>query len=104
MDDKLDLRSERFLLNRTYDLLDSKWNVYIVYALGEGVCRFGELRRLFPRISRVTLTRCLQKLEQNGLVDRVEYPAPPLKTEYSLTPLGLRVYPLIVQLVSWGES
>lgn len=97
------LSSEQFLLNRTHDILNSKWKVYLIYTLGRHVYRFGDLKRTFHHISRLSLTKYLQELERDGLVCRQEYPAPPLKTEYSLTDLGLSVYPHITALVDWGR-
>lgn len=103
MANEIDLSSNRFLMNRTHDILDSKWKIYIIYAIGDRVYRFGELRRMFSLISRLTLTHYLQELERDGLLNRVEYPAPPLKVEYSLTESGAAVYPIICQLLDWGE-
>ncbi len=103
MAEKIDISSERFLLNRTHDVLSSKWKLYIIYAIGEKSLRFGELRRTFTYISRLTLTRYLQELERDDLIERLEYPAPPLKTEYSLTECGAALYPIICQLIDWGE-
>ena len=93
-----------FAFNRTYDLLDTRWKPYIVYTVGSDVYRFGDLKRIFHSISRVTLTKYLHELERDGFIKKKEYPAPPLKTEYSLTELGLSVYPIIESLISWGEQ
>lgn len=90
------------VFNRTYQLFSSRWKVYIICALADGKLRFGELRRLFSQISRVTLTVYLQELEQEGYLLREEYPAPPLRTEYSLTPMAREVLPLLLQLLEWG--
>ena len=97
------LLTDEFLLNRTQDILDSKWKVYLIYTLDHEVWRFGALKRLFHYISRMTLTRYLHELERDGLLTRTEYPAPPLRTEYSLTSLGLSVYPIVERLIEWGE-
>ncbi len=104
MENAYDVSAERFLLNRSHDILSSKWKVYIIYVLGDRIYRFGELRRQFPYISRLSFTRYLQELERDGLLSRTEYSSPPLKTEYSLTPMGLEVYPIISELIAWGEQ
>lgn len=93
---------ENIEFNRNYQLLSSQWKVYILFALSEGPMRFGELYRLISRISRVTLTGYLQDLEREGYILRIEYPAPPLHTEYSLTSLALGVVPIIKELLAWG--
>ena len=55
-------------------------------------------------VSRVTLTKYLHELERDGFVQRIEYPAPPLRTEYSLTPMGLSLLPILQELAEWGEQ
>ena len=94
----------QMLFNRTYELLSSRWKVYLIYAIGEQTYRMGQLCRMFPNISRVTLTSYLQELEREGYVNRIAYPAPPLKVEYSLTPLGLDALGAITPLIAWGEQ
>ena len=95
---------ENIEFNRNYQLLSSQWKVYIQFALSEGPMRFGELHRLISRISRVTLTGYLQDLEREGYILRIEYPEPPLHTEYSLTSLALGVVPIIKELLAWGSG
>ncbi|MFR4144207.1 MAG: winged helix-turn-helix transcriptional regulator [[Clostridium] leptum] len=46
----------------------------------------------------------LHELERDGFVQRIEYPAPPLRTEYSLTPMGLSLLPILQELAEWGEQ
>lgn len=97
------ISSDRFLMNRTHDLLTSKWKVYILYFINDHVYRFGELKRAFHFISRPTLTKYLQELERDGFLNRYEDISLPLKTEYSLTTLGFSVRPLLEQLITWGD-
>lgn len=55
------------------------------------------------RASSVTmrmLTLQLRELERDGLVHRE---VPP-RVEYSLTPLGRRLEPLLQEMVRWGEA
>lgn len=103
MDHAAYISSDRFPLNRTHDILNSKWKVYILYTIGDHVYRFGELKRMFHFISRSTLTKYLQELERDGLLYREEGSRLPLKTEYSLTPLGQSVWPILEELMVWGD-
>lgn len=95
---------DQLAFNRTYELFSSRWKVYLLYAIDHSTYRMGELRRLFPMISRVTLTNYLQELERDGFVERTVYPAPPLRTDYSLTPLGISALPYLAQLIQWGAT
>ena len=45
-----------------------------------------------------------KNIEKDGLVKRKVYPVLPPKVEYSLTPLGESIVPLIMQIGFWGES
>ncbi|MGG1663935.1 winged helix-turn-helix transcriptional regulator [Brevibacillus sp. NRS-1366] len=42
------------------------------------------------------------ELEKNGIVNRVEYPQIPPKVEYSLTPKGKTLMPILEQKCKWG--
>ncbi len=95
---------QTMFFNRTYELFASRWKVYLIYAIGEETYRMGQLQRMFPAISRVTLTGYLQDLEREGYVSRLAYPAPPLRVEYSLTPLGLGALEMLRPLIAWGAE
>jgi len=60
----------------------------ILIRLNRGRQRFGELRRAIPGVSERVLSRQLDELERDGLVDRTVYPEVPLRADYSLTPCG----------------
>jgi DNA-binding HxlR family transcriptional regulator len=50
------------------------------------------------------LTKQLRELEDAGLVNRVVYAEVPPRVEYSLTPLGESLKPIIVALRNWGTN
>ena len=51
-----------------------------------------------------TLTDSLKALEEDGLVNRKEYPQVPPKAEYSLTEKGRSLIPMLTALCTWGEE
>lgn len=69
-----------------------------------GTRRFGELRDELIGISPKTLTERLRSMEQNGIVVRAVFAEVPLRVEYTLTPLGESLRPVIEALRQWGES
>ncbi|GAB2914278.1 helix-turn-helix domain-containing protein [Rhodococcus aerolatus] len=69
----------------------STWGLLVLLALGEGDHRFNALRRRVSGVSERMLSRTLQTLERDGLVDRTVLSAIPPSVEYSLTDLGRRV-------------
>jgi DNA-binding HxlR family transcriptional regulator len=74
----------------------------ILIRLNRGRQRFGELRRAIPGVSERVLSRQLDELERDGLVDRTVYPEVPPRVEYSLTPFGSTLCPILKQMWKWG--
>jgi DNA-binding HxlR family transcriptional regulator len=69
-----------------------------------GTHRFGALRRRIPPATPQMLTLQLRELERDGLVHREVYREVPPKVEYSLTPLGRRLAPVLQELMAWGGA
>ena len=88
----------------TLDMIGGKWKSVILFRLFEGTKRFSELRRLHPNITQRMLTNQLRGLEGDGLVHRKVYPQVPPKVEYSLTPNGRTLKPVLLALEKWGKS
>ncbi|MCQ2003962.1 winged helix-turn-helix transcriptional regulator [Rhizobium sp. NRK18] len=89
---------------RALETISGKWKPAILFALGGGVRRFGELQKAIPTISHKTLTQQLRELEDAGVVDRRVYAVVPPKTEYSLTASGEALGPIFLKLYAWGEE
>ncbi len=89
----------------TLQVIGGKWKGIILYHLsGEGVLRFGELKRSIPNVTEKMLIRQLRELEADGLVAREVYKQVPPKVEYSLTELGRTLIPILNQLKEWGVT
>lgn len=87
----------------TSRILGGKWKARIIWALVRiEPLRFSELRRACPPVSDRILTKELRELEAWGLLSRREYPVVPPKTEYSLTPLGNTLRPVMASMAEWG--
>lgn len=88
----------------TLDMIGGKWKGVILFRLMEDTRRFGELRKLLPKVTQRTLTQALRELEQDGLVSRCVYAEVPPRVEYSLTARGRTLKPLLVRLKDWGQT
>ena len=86
----------------TLDVIGGKWKLLILRELLAGVSRFGELRRRLSGISEKMLAQHLRELESDGIIARKIYPEVPPKVEYSLTPSGKTLKPIIDGLHEWG--
>lgn len=86
----------------TLDLIGGKWKALILWHLGENTLRFSELKKTLPKITQKMLTQQLRELEASGLVNRFIYTQIPPKVEYSLTPAGKSLLPILETLCQWG--
>ncbi len=88
----------------TLTLIGDKWKVLILRDLLPGTKRFGELKKSIGKVSQKVLTAQLRDMEQNGLVHRKVYPEVPPRVEYSLTPLGMSLKPILDAMWNWGQE
>jgi DNA-binding HxlR family transcriptional regulator len=88
----------------TLRFIGGKWKPLILFYLSQQTQRFNDLRRLMPQITPQMLTQQLRALEQDGLIHRHCYMQIPPKVEYSLTPSGESLRPLLDHMVDWGAS
>jgi len=88
---------------RTAEIVCGKWTLLLVRELAEGRSRFCELERSLVGISPRTLSLRLRALEEEGIVERVTYPAVPPRVEYALTEKGLALIPIIDDMRAYGE-
>ena len=89
----------------TLNVIGGKWKLLIVYYLSrQEYLRFGELRRCLPEISERMLVKQLRELEADDLVRRNVFKEVPPRVEYSLTPFGASLMPIVRQLSSWGAE
>jgi DNA-binding HxlR family transcriptional regulator len=85
-------------------LIDGKWKSVILFHLLDGTLRFNEIRRQIPAVTQRMLTNQLRELEADGLITRKVFAQVPPKVEYSLSPLGLTIKPILTALKAWGDE
>jgi DNA-binding HxlR family transcriptional regulator len=86
------------------DLIADKWTALIFALLEKQPTRFNELERAIEGISHKMLTQTLRNLERRGIVERKITPTLPPAVEYSLSPLGTTLVPLMAALRQWAEE
>lgn len=88
----------------TLELIGGKYKALILWHLSEKTLRFSELHRQIPNATAKMLTQQLRELESQNLISRQVYPVIPPKVEYSLTPLGKSLMPVLVAMRDWGAE
>jgi DNA-binding HxlR family transcriptional regulator len=89
-------------IEATVSLIGGKWKTVILWKLRDDKLRFNQLMAGIPEISPKMLTKQLRELEIGGLVTRKMYPEIPPRVEYSLTPKGISLVPILTDMARWG--
>ncbi|MDR7194654.1 winged helix-turn-helix transcriptional regulator [Luteimonas terrae] len=85
-------------------VMGGKWKPLILYHLQHNAQRFGELRRLIPRISEKVLIQQLRELVDTGVLVRHDYREVPPKVDYAVTPFGRTLVEALMPLCNWGTA
>ncbi|MGG1636384.1 winged helix-turn-helix transcriptional regulator [Paenibacillus sp. NRS-1760] len=90
--------------SKVLEIIANKWSALVIYALEDGIIRYGEISRRIDGISKKMLTQTLRQLERDGLVQRDMTPAVPPIVEYSLTKLGESLLEPLCALKQWTRT
>lgn len=82
--------------------ISGRWKLLVIYWLAQRTFRFNELQRSLGNITHRTLTRQLSELQDAGFVARKDFKSIPPHVEYSLTPLGQSLIPLLEAMHEWA--
>ena len=89
----------------TVQLIGNKWKLLILRNLiYNGTQRFGDFIKTIPAISKKVLTDNLRALENDGLVEREVFAEVPPRVEYTLSPIGNSLKPILDAMVDWGTD
>src|SRR6202000_2873526 len=86
---------------RGLDILGERWTLLILRELVGGPRRYGDLRAELPGIATNLLAERLKELQDAGLVDRADLPAPIWRTVYTLSDMGCQRVLAILQSGAW---
>jgi len=89
---------------RTLDVLGDRWTLLILRDLMAGLFRYSDILDNCPGMSPNVLADRLKRLEADGLVERKYYRELPPRVEYTLTPRGWAVRPILLSLIEWGNE
>lgn len=84
--------------------LSDKWITLVLVALAPGGARYADLARTIAGVSQKMLTQTLRRLERDGMVRRKVTASVPVRVDYSLTPLGRSLLPVVANIKIWAEA
>ncbi|MBC5793337.1 MAG: helix-turn-helix transcriptional regulator [Nanohaloarchaea archaeon] len=92
-------------LKSTSKILGHKWVPAIIYHLhdNEGL-RFSQIQEEVGGITNKTLSDNLDRMQDQGIVNREVENEKPVKITYELTEFGEKLVPLIEEMISWGQD
>lgn len=96
--------TERTAYRRLEDVVGCKWSAAVLAAIGRGVSRPGQLERFIPGISTKILNERLRKLVDHRLITRTEITGKVPRTEYALTPTGMKLGAIIESIRDLDEE
>lgn len=88
----------------TLMIIAGRWKMMIIYWLLQDARRFNQLQRDLGGITHRTLSKTLKEMESDGLIHRHDFKEIPPRVEYTLTPLGKTLEPVLTAMNGWGEQ
>jgi DNA-binding HxlR family transcriptional regulator len=97
-----DYTSQTCSIARALELVGERWTLLILRNVYLGIRRFDELQDQLG-IARNVLASRLEGLTANGILERRPYGKSPVRWEYRLTEKGRALWPVLVELMQWGD-
>jgi DNA-binding HxlR family transcriptional regulator len=99
---KSDYSEQNCSIARTLELVGERWTILVLRDVFLGRRRFDQFQRSLGVARNVLATR-LDRLVSEGILEKVPYQERPVRHEYRLTEKGLDLWPVIVELLRWGD-
>jgi len=87
---------------RALEVLGDRWTLLVIRDAFLGVRRFDDFQRNLG-VARNVLSDRLQRLVDEGLLERQRYQERPERFEYRLSEKGIELWPTIITLMKWGD-
>jgi DNA-binding HxlR family transcriptional regulator len=88
---------------RSLELVGERWTLLVVREIFHGRRKFSEMQRSLG-VARNVLTSRLQRMADEGILERRPYSERPERYEYFLTEKGLDLWPVMIALMRWGDK
>lgn len=85
------------------EVISGTWKSCIIFELSDGAKCPSKLHKLFPEANARVINQQLKKLEMYGIIEKKIFAELPPHSEYSITPIGETLLPIIEKLEEWGK-
>ncbi len=93
------------LISQSLEMLGDKWSLLIIRDLMFAEKHtYGEFLQSSEKIATNILATRLSALEKNGIIKKCAHPTSKAKVWYQLTPKGISLLPLILEMSLWAEE
>ena len=90
-------------IEATLKTVGDRWTLLILRNIFRGIKRFETIQRDLG-VARNLLSKRLQHLVENGVIERFLYQEKPDRYEYRLTDKGRALSPSLIALMQWGDQ
>jgi DNA-binding HxlR family transcriptional regulator len=97
-----DYKTQACSIAGALEVVGERWSLLIVRDVFLGLRRFDQIQADLG-IARNVLQARLQRLIEQGVLERSLYRERPPRYEYRLTEKGIDLWPVVVSLMQWGD-
>jgi len=92
-------------VSTSLDIFGDKWSLLIIRDLMYAKrCTYSDFLRAGEGFASNLLASRLINLEGNGLIEKMEHPESRAKVWYKLTPMGIDLLPVLIEMSLWAEK
>ncbi|MGS2761417.1 winged helix-turn-helix transcriptional regulator [Sinomicrobium sp. M5D2P9] len=92
-------------LSCSLDVFGDKWSLLIIRDLIFGnKCTYNDFLKSAEGIATNILATRLKDLEENGIIEKSAHPDSKAKKLYRLTPKGIDLLPILMEVYIWSEK
>lgn len=84
------------------EFIGERWTLLVVRDVFAGFRRFDEIQQDLG-IARNVLASRLERLIEEGILERRQYQENPPRYEYFLTEKGIDLWPILITMMQWGD-
>ncbi|MBP0623770.1 winged helix-turn-helix transcriptional regulator [Cupriavidus consociatus] len=88
---------------RTLQIIGDRWSFLVIREFFYGVRRFDEFQSRLGIATNILADR-LQRLTEEGVINKRQYQERPARFEYMMTEMGLDLYGSMLVMMHWGDK